>query len=330
MYAAVLLVPVWILLFAAVLVALLLDGAASLLRERVFRDRLPPNQIAWVIAVVLLMAGSLVVLVLMLGPDVLEQMDTLGDQVPRASERLQQQIAQEFPRVADRMSWQGAAQLLEPSSGAGQRVARIFSSVLGAFGSFAVVLVIGLYLAMQPRIYVRGCLALFPHERVAAVREALQTTGAALRRWLLGRLTSMLVVLLLTTLGLWLLGSPLALSLGLLAGLFTFIPFIGPLLSAAPAVLLGLMESPTHALWISLLYVAVQLIEGNLATPLIQSYAVQLRPAVLLAAQLIAGSLFGMAGLIIAAPLAVALTVFVQVFYVNRRLQKHVEPLGAR
>jgi len=127
---------------------------------------------------------------------------------------------------------------------------------------------------------------------------------------------------------LWLLDVPLALSLGLLAGLFTFIPFIGPWLSAVPAVLLGLLESELLAVWIALAYTGVQAVEGNLITPLIQSYVVSLRPALLVSAQLIAAALFGFPGVVVATPLAVVVVVAVQVLYIKHYLGKEVVPLG--
>ena len=125
---------------------------------------------------------------------------------------------------------------------------------------------------------------------------------------------------LLTGLGLWALGMPSGLALGLLAGVLEFIPFAGPVLSAIPAVLLALAISPDLALWVLLLYVAVQQFEGNVLTPLVQQFAVDLPGVVLLFSLLAFGTLFGVLGVILAAPLAVVTYVLVKRLYVIETL----------
>lgn len=329
LYTGTLLAPVWVLLFASVLVAVLLDGAASALRQRVFRNRLPSNQVLWVLVVIILFGGALTALGFLLGPSIAEQMKAISEQLPKAVEQLRAQVSQLLPATDGFLNRQALEQLMQPSSTAGKRIAQAFGSVAGALGSTAVVVVIGFYLALQPDAYTRGCVLLVPAQHVDRAQEALHATGKALQQWLIGRICSMGIVFLLTTLALWILGAPLALALGLLAGLLTFIPFFGPILSAVPAILLGLLESQLQALWILIAYVAVQFLEGNLVTPLAQAYAVSLKPAVLLGSQLVAGSLFGFPGVIIATPLAVAVTVLVQVLYIRHHLGKEdTVPLG--
>jgi predicted PurR-regulated permease PerM len=142
----------------------------------------------------------------------------------------------------------------------------------------------------------------------------------ALRLWLKGQAIAMVVVGLLTGLGLWALGMPSALTLGLLAGVLEFIPFAGPIIAAVPAILLALAVSPELALWVTLLYVAIQQFEGNLLTPLVQQYAVDLPGAVLLFSLIGFGTLFGTLGVILAAPLAVVTMVLVKRLYVIETL----------
>jgi predicted PurR-regulated permease PerM len=127
----------------------------------------------------------------------------------------------------------------------------------------------------------------------------------------------MSLVGILTALGLWLLGVPLALILGLIAALLEFVPYIGTILSAVPAILLALLQGPMQALWVVLLYFVIQSIESYLLTPLVQQRVVSLPPALVLAAQVLMGVLFGAWGIILATPLTAALLVLVQMLYIE-------------
>jgi predicted PurR-regulated permease PerM len=132
----------------------------------------------------------------------------------------------------------------------------------------------------------------------------------------------------LTTLGLWLLGIPSALALGLLAGVLEFVPFLGPILSAVPAVALALGEGMDTMLWVVGLYVAVQQIEGALITPLVQQHTVDLPPALTIFAIVAFGVLFGPLGILLATPLAVVVFVLVKKLWVREVLHENTELPG--
>ncbi|MEJ7698536.1 MAG: AI-2E family transporter [Pyrinomonadaceae bacterium] len=118
------------------------------------------------------------------------------------------------------------------------------------------------------------------------VREILYEIGETLSWWLIGKGASMLFIGVLTWIGLYIIGVPLALTLGLIAGLFSFVPNFGPILSAVPAILLAFIDSPTSALYVLILFVVVQLIESNLLTPMIERRTVELPPVLTIASQL--------------------------------------------
>nr|MBA2771391.1 AI-2E family transporter [Sphingomonas sp.] len=125
-------------------------------------------------------------------------------------------------------------------------------------------------------------------------------------------------------------GVPSALVLGLLAGLLEFIPFAGPALAAVPAILLALAVSPDLALWVLLLYIGVQQVEGAVVQPLVQQYAVDLPGVVLLFSLIAFGTLFGALGVLLAAPLAVVTYVLVKRLYVREALDTETEIPGER
>lgn len=193
-------------------------------------------------------------------------------------------------------------------------------SIGSGIADVLVVIVAGIFLASQPRFYLTGMVKLIPPGKRALALESIAESETALRLWLRGQLIAMIVVGLLTGVGLWALGMPSALALGLLAGLLEFIPFAGPILSAVPAILLALAVSPDLALWVLLLYFAVQQFEGYILTPLVQQYAVDLPGVVLLFSLIAFGILFGTLGVILAAPLTVVTYVLVKRLYVIEAL----------
>lgn len=189
-------------------------------------------------------------------------------------------------------------------------VAGAFSSTFSAVANLVLILFVGLYLAVEPDLYKRGVVFLAPDHLRERTRSLLEVCASVLRYWLFGTMLSMLTIGVLTFIGLTLLGVPLALLLAVIAGLLAFIPNIGPVLAAVPAVLLSLLEGPRLALYVALLYIGVQTVESYLVTPFIQRRTVSLPPALTIATQFLLGMLAGGFGLFVATPLAaVGLTV---------------------
>ncbi len=197
------------------------------------------------------------------------------------------------------------------------RVTGVFSSTLGIAANIVLVAFIGLYLAVAPGTYITGLLRLFPKQRRARMTGVLESVGETLRRWLVGRAILMVVNGVLTAVGLWLLGIPLALTLGVIAGLLNFVPNIGPIIAGVPAVLIAWTVGPMPALYVLLLYIALQSLDGYVLTPLIQQRTVSLAPALTMTAQLLFGVLAGTMGLLLATPLTAAAMVFVRKLYLE-------------
>ncbi len=185
--------------------------------------------------------------------------------------------------------------------------------------SFAVVIVIAtIYAVARPRPLIDGFVALFPAGRRQEVREILGRMYVTVQRWFVGQLGSMLIIGVLSTVALYLIGIPFALLLGIFSGLISFIPFVGPLISVIPPVLLALIGTPIDALWVVLAYAIIQTIESYLLQPLIMSRAVSLHPAVVMFALLIMGTLFGFTGVLLAVPLVAALHVLLRELWIER------------
>ncbi len=197
------------------------------------------------------------------------------------------------------------------------RITGIFSTGLGFLVNIVIIIFVGLYFAADPRLYTHGIIQLVPIAKRDHARQILHEVGTTLRWWLGGRLLSMTIIGVLDGLGLWLLGVPLPILLGLLAAILTFIPNLGPILAAIPAMLLALLQSPTLVLYVVALKVGVQAVESYLVTPLVQRRAVALPPVLTISAQVLGGLLLGLLGLILATPLTAATMVLVKKLYIE-------------
>lgn len=197
----------------------------------------------------------------------------------------------------------------------------LLGGLLGAAGNLLLILFMGIYFASDPTLYRDGTVRLMPLARRPQVKRALDHAGVALRKWLVAQALAMVAVGTLTGVALGIMGVPLALSLGVLAGLLEFIPLVGPIVSAVPGILLAFSQGPQMAFYAAVVYVAVQQIESDIITPLVQRWAVKLPPVLGLLAVVICGLLFGLLGVIFAVPIAVVVWVLIKDLYVEDTLE---------
>ena len=197
------------------------------------------------------------------------------------------------------------------------RLTGLASTAVGTVLNAIVIFVIGLYFAFQPGLYSGGIKHLLPFRFRERADEVLGELDEALWRWLAGRFLLMLVNGVLTGLGLWILGVPLALTLGVLAGLLNFIPTLGPWIAAIPAVLIAFLQSPQQAVYAALLYLALQSLDGYVLTPMVDRKSVEMPPVLTITAMLLLGAVFGFLGLLLASPLAATLMILVKMLYVE-------------
>lgn len=301
-----------LLIFGSVIVAVLLHAIA----DPVARHTPVPEHLALAAAVI----GLLIIFGLagwFFGSEIQSQAANLGDRVPEAWSSFQERLrGTELGRQF--LSWLETTMLGETASAS--RAGRILGSLGSAIAGLLVVIVGGIYLAWQPNLYRKGVIKLFTKRARPAAEATLDSSGRALKLWLLGQLVAMLIVGVLTGLGAWLIGLPSATALGLIAALLEFIPFVGPILMAIPALLIALTMDTQTVLMTLVFYTAIQQVEGNLITPLIQRRAVSLPPALTLFALIAMGFVFGPLGILFAAPLTVVAYVAVKQLYIRRVL----------
>jgi predicted PurR-regulated permease PerM len=209
-------------------------------------------------------------------------------------------------------------------------IGRLTGSGLGALADSVVVIIAGVYVAAQPRLYRDGLLRLFPAAVRGPVTEAVDDSGVALRKWLVGTGLAMLAMGVLTTIGTALLGLPAPLALGLLSGVAEFVPIVGAIVSAVPGLLLAATQGPELVLWTLLFYIAAHQFEGHVLIPLIQRKVVAVPPALTVFSVLAFGVLFGPLGVVFATPLAVVVIVMVRRLYLQEDGPPQPEATAAR
>jgi predicted PurR-regulated permease PerM len=301
------LVDLLLLVFASVLVAIFFRALADVIAKP---TALSPG---WSLAIAVLLVAALAVLITVLfGATIRQNVDTLVEQLPAAWRAARNRIG-EAAWLTSAIERGGQALL---SGNVVSRIGGALGAALGAIINLFLVLFAGLYIAAQPSLYRDGFLKLVPPQDRDRIDATVTRCGAALRYWLLGQLIAMVVVGVLTWVGLALLAVPSALALGLFAGLAEFVPILGPIAAAIPALIIALSQDTQLALWVLALFMVIQQLEGNLLQPIIQRKMVALPPAVTLFAVLAFAILFGAMGVLLAAPLAVVTLVVVQDLYV--------------
>jgi predicted PurR-regulated permease PerM len=313
---------VLLVIFAGLLFAVFFAGGGEWLARHLGIGRIWGIGL-FVLLIVLILAGVLFAF----APAAAEQFDRLMQEVPAAVERLRVRLGKYA--WGDDLLRRVTPEALMSNAAAGTAATAV-ATTFGALGNFVIMLFIGIYVALDPETYRRGLLSLLAPSMRAVGTEVVRKATDTLRRWLVAQLMAMAVVGSLTWLGLWLIGVPLAPILGLIAALLAFIPNVGPIIAAVPAVLLGLSDGPTTAWMVVGIYVGVQTLESYAITPLIQQEHVSLPPALIITMQLFMGVLFGVFGLAMATPMAALSVTLVRETYVRRYLELEALVVGTR
>lgn len=264
--------------------------------------------------------GTAIVYVLILGlfalflfvvvPPLSGQLGVLASNLPEylnklgtSFEALQQKIGpgslqQMLNQTKDQLSWAGS---------------NVFGAVVNVFGglvSAGMILVISVYLVIQDKGIKEFVSSVTPPSSQAYVIDLTERVQLKLGNWLRGQLLLMLIVGVLAFIGLSLLNIKFALTLALLVALLEIIPYIGPVLGAAPAVVLAFLQSPISALFVIILFIVIQQFENYLIAPLVMKRAVGLNPLVIIISMIIGGNLSGIMGVVVAVPIVATASVF--------------------
>ena len=212
-------------------------------------------------------------------------------------------------------------------NGATRYLFPFLSSTMQVVAGLLIIIFLSIYIAVDPDMYHRGLMMLFPRPQRRRAGEVLSAIAAVLKKWLVTQLVAMLTIGAVTTVLLLALRVKAAFALGLLAGLFEFIPTVGPIVSALPAVAMAFLDSPEKALWVAIAYVGIQFFENHLLIPLLMKGGIDLPPALTVFSQALMALTFGFLGLMCAVPLLAATVVAVKMLYVEDVVgEQHVKP----
>lgn len=303
---------VFLLVLAGVLIAVFFTGFAGLIAGKThWNSKLC---LALSVLVTLLLA---VLLFWLIGAKVQAQAEQLSNTLPASIENARQHLNKtELGRkIVQKLTSREAAKKAQTV------VSTFFKTTFGVLGDLYVVIFLGIFFTVSPQLYKKGIVQLVPKNGQQKAEEVLNHLGNSLKKWLKGKLFAMLVVFVLTAIGLVIIGVPVWLTLAIIAGLLNFIPNFGPLIAMIPAVLIGLMQSPTTAAIVAGLYLLVQVTESNFITPTVQKKLVNVPPALIIVAQLLVGALTGGWGLILATPLMLIVMILLQDLYVKKQQQ---------
>jgi predicted PurR-regulated permease PerM len=259
------------------------------------------------------------------GSAIAEQLQDLQSSLPAA---IQQVISRLNSSELGRWSISQIMRDQSWSSGVFSRAGGAISASFKQIATMLIAVYVGIALAAEPELYRRGFLRLFPPRQRKTAEVLLDKIGMTLRYWLLARAFSMCVVGALVTVGLLALRMPLAATFGTIAALLTFVPNIGPLVSAVLPGLVAFTISPGKTAAVIVLFCAVHMLEGLLVTPLAERRIVRLPPALTISVQVGLAVLAGPFGVALAAPLTVVGMVVVRTIYVERLELQHAPDLA--
>lgn len=297
----------WILIFGSVVVSVVLRSIADPLVNRL-RWRDGPAVLASVLAVLCLvgLAGFL------FGQQAGRQADQLAQTLPSAWEKVQAEFR------ASPLAEHLVGPLESMADSGGRLLARapgVVMDTASAIATLVLVLIAGVFLSIEPVAAREGVLSMTPKAWRPRGREVMNGCGRALKGWLRAQLVSMILVGSLVGVGLWIIGVPAPLALGMLTGLAQFVPIVGPIASAAPALVLAATGGLHPALLTLALYLGVSQLEANLITPLVQKNVASLPVVLGIFAVVAMGILFGPLGVLFATPMAVVLYTAVTMLY---------------
>ncbi len=303
MALVVLLAEPLIVIFGGLVFAALIDGGARLL------ERILPIGRGWRVAIVLLAAALFIVWVaLFAGSQIADQATALPITLKTQTFRLLGWAEHHGLRIDPKF----VTNLENQALGGVAQLTGVVGGLIGGATTLFLILVLGIYFAVDPSPYQRGLAWMLPRHMRGHFEETLTHMGHSLRRLLLGRLIGMTIEGVSIGVALALYGVPMAALLGLIAGMLAFLPNIGAPISGLLMVLVGFSGGSHMALYCVVVYLVVQTIDGNIIVPMVAKRAADLAPALVLAMQLVMGVLFGILGLALADPMLAMLKVLIE------------------
>lgn len=296
-----------LIVFVAVLLSSILEKPVTFLQKRKI-----PRPLGMIL-IYLVLLGIITLLTVALVPPLVDQVRQLATNFPIYS----QQLSSFFNTKLNFIDLQEGLQAISAAltGGTANNLLNTVFNFFGGFVSTIVALVMTFYLVVEQDALKRAARSITPERYHFYLEDGFEKLQTKLGNWLAGQLILSLIVGVLFYTALYIIGVPYAMVLAILAGLFEFIPYIGPITVTIPAVIIALAQSPLQALFVVIAHIVIQQLENHILVPQIMRKAVGLNPVVSIVALLIGLKIGGIVGAILAIPLAAALSVFVTDIY---------------
>lgn len=308
-------VHVFILILVGVLIACYFRGLGTFISRR--------TNISSRVALLMSIFGTIILAVgifYLIGSTISKQISQLKENFPAMVERAESILNQSAAGQEIVSRIQG----LKSSDKFETMLSGMFKSTFGGIGDLFIILLLGIYFTSSPKLYIRNLIQLVPPSKRPEAIKLLNNIASGLTKWLMGTFLSMLIIFVMTAIALAIVGLPMWLALAFLAGLLVFIPNFGPIIASIPTILVAFSISPNTALVVAILFFSIQILEGAVITPKVQHWLMNIPPALIILAQIFAGILLGVWGLVFATPIMVVGMIAVKQLYIepmNRRAE---------
>lgn len=311
-------IHVFILIIVGVLFSCYFRGLGKWIEQR--------TKLSAVFALVASVLGTFLLFSLffyLIGNSIAQQTSELGKSFPELMDKAEEFLSN--TEVGKELVAQFDA--LKDSEKLQEMASDVFKTTFGGFGDLYIILLIGIYFMISPKVYKEGLISLVPPKNKHTARRLIERITVDLTKWLFGRILAMSLVFVLTAIALAIVGLPMWLALAFIAGFLVFIPNFGPVIASIPALLVALSENVNTMIVVAIIYLVIQVSEGSFITPKLQNRLIKIPPALIILGQVFAGVLVGVWGLIFATPLVLIILVTVQELYskpMNKRAGKAV------
>jgi len=267
-------------------------------------------------SLLLSVAGSFIFIGLLLwfmGTKIQNQISILNDTLPNTINNIKLKLSETSNglKIINYLSGENSEKLFSTAQ-------RFFSTSFGVLANLYIIILLGIFLTVNPGVYKEGILKLVPGYNKSLVKNVIDRISHDLKGWLKGTVLSIILITVLITIGLTIMEIPVALVLGLIAGILKIIPNFGSLAAMVPGILLALTIGTNTTIITALIYIVSQTIVSSIITPLIQERIINLPPALTIVSQVIMGTLSGALGIILAVPLLIIVVILVDELYVKK------------
>jgi len=326
-----------ILIFASIIIAMALCTITGKVREFLSIPRWASLGIT-IISIILILSISLVIII----PQFSSEFQELINQIPSAVSKLWELSINTFfdiaeiiykdniPSLADRSLITNKLSIIPDGATLANGVADSITKIINLASNVGIgiiqlffIISVGLMITLQPSSYRELAILLVPSFYRRRARHILFKCGNSLSSWMTGVLISSIFVVILSSIGLYLLGINLVIANALIAGVLNVIPNVGPTISTIFPLSVALLDTPWKSLAVLGLYIVIQNIESYIITPSIMQKQVKLLPGLTITAQFIFTILFGPLGLLLAIPMAVVIQVFVKEIIIHDILERN-------